>query len=207
TLADLAHVSYVSDANCFDFGVGLDGDVSGGPSVYFKLGYGRIFPFGRWQVQPTVDFYWAMDRTSRLGILNNYDTTINILGYSADPYFTQIYTDDYGNEDVYTYTAGDLDVNYTRNSFLAVPKVLVGTILWRHLYVGIEAGWLQQLAQSNVIKLVQYDAYGSGASNVVGKVHLKTNGSLTGPELAFNLGWCIPYHPRPQRNYYYNNNE
>ncbi|HEV2353679.1 MAG TPA: hypothetical protein VGR89_05515 [Puia sp.] len=205
TLADLAHVSYVSYANSFDFGVGLDGDMSGGASVYFKLGYGRIFTTGRWQIQPTLDLYWAMDRSSRLGILNNYDTTITILGFTADPSFTQLYTDDYGNEYVYTYDAGDLDVNYKRSSLLAVPKVQAGTILWRHLYVGIEAGWLQQLAQSSVIKLIQYDAYGSGASNVVGKVHLKANGSLTGPEFAVNVGWCIPYHPQRQRNYYYRN--
>ncbi len=201
TLGALAHISYVTNANCFDVGFGLNGDMSGGPSVYFKLGYGRIFTFGRWQVQPTVDLYWAMDRTSRLGILNNYDSAINILGYTADPYFNQTYTDDYGNIYVSTYYAGTLDVNYTRNSFLAVPKVLLGTILWRHLYVGIEAGWMQQLAQSSVIKLIQYDAGGSGTSNLVGKVHMKTNGSLTGPEFALNLGWCIAYHPHRNRSY------
>ncbi|HLX65630.1 MAG TPA: hypothetical protein VKR41_01500 [Puia sp.] len=201
TLADLARVSYISYANCFDAGVGLDGDIGGGPSVYFKLGYGRIFTFGRWQVQPTLDLYWAMDRASRLGILNNYDSTISILGFTAYPYFTQTYTDDYGNVYPTTYYSGDLDVNYKRNSFIAVPKVLLGTILWRHLYVGMEAGWFQQVAQSSVIKLIQYDAYGSGESNVVGKVHLRTNGSLSGPEFALNLGWCIPYHPHSNRNY------
>jgi len=202
TLADLAHLSYVSNANCFDFGLGLDGDVAGGPSVYLKLGYGRIFTFGRWQVQPTLDLYWTMDRTSRLGILNNYDSSINILGFTASPYFEETYTDDYGYDYVNTYASGALDVNYKRNSFLALPKVLLGTILWRHLYAGIEVGWLQQLAQSSVIKLVQYDADGSGASNVVGKEHLKANGSLTGAEFALNVGWCIPYHHSRRPRYY-----
>lgn len=200
TLADLVRVSYVTGANSFDFGFGLDGDVSGGASVYFKLGYGRIFTFGRWQVQPTVDVYWAMDRASRLGILNNLDSSINILGYTANPYFYDTYTDEYGDVYTDTYYAGDLDVNYKRNSFLAVPKVLLGTIFWHHLYVGVEAGWLQQLAQISSIKLIQYDAFGSGNSNVVGKVRVKPNGSLTGPEFALNVGWCIPYRSRKYRN-------
>jgi hypothetical protein len=71
------------------------------------------------------------------------------------------------------------------------PKVLLGTVLWRKFYFGIEAGWLLQLGQSTTIKLTQYDESDDSNSNPVGKVHLNANGSPGGPEVALNVGWCF----------------
>ncbi len=190
-LGDLIHGAYISNNSCFDLGLGLNGDMGGEANAYIKFGYGYIFRFGPLQVQPTLDFYWALDGPVTMGTINNKDSIINILGFTAKSQFTETSSDDNGNNTTTTYNAGSLDVDYKRNSFLAAPKVLLGSLFWRHLYVGIEAGWLLQMAQSATIKLTQYDENDGSNSNPIGKVHLSANGSLGGPEIALNVGWCF----------------
>jgi hypothetical protein len=103
----------------------MGGDVNG----YIKFGYGYIFHFGRLRVQPTLDFYWTFDGPITMGNINNKDSNINILGFTANSQFTQTSSDDNGNTSTTTYNAGTLELNYKRNSFLAAPKVLLGTVL------------------------------------------------------------------------------
>jgi hypothetical protein len=190
-LGDLLHGAYISNNSCLDLGLGLNGDMSNDVSAYIKFGYGYIFRFGRLQVQPTLDFYWALDGPVTMGTINNKDSNINILGFTAKSQFTETSSDANGNTTTDTYNAGTLEINYKRNSFLAAPKVLLGTVLGRHLYVGVEAGWLLQMWQTTTIKLTQYDENDGTNTNAVGKVHLNTNGSLGGPEVALNVGWCF----------------
>lgn len=190
-LADIIHGAYVTDNNYFDFGIGINGDMNDDQQGYLKFGYGRIFHAGCWQIQPTLDLYVAFDGPDKLGTIDNKDSTIYVLGFTAKPQFTVTSSDANGNPETDTYNAGTLEVAYKRNSFLAAPKVLFGTLISRRVYVGIEAGWLLQLGQSSTIKLVQYDENDDGNSNPVGKVHLGQNGSLTGPEVALNVAYCF----------------
>ena len=186
---DLFHGAYISNNNCFDMGLGLNGDMSYQINAYVKLGYGYIFRFGRLRIQPTLDFYWALDGPVTMGTINNKDSNINILGFTAKSQFTL--TDSCDGSPAPVYNAGTLDVNYKRNSFLAAPKIQLGTVVCRSVYVGVEAGWLLQLGQSATIKLTQVDEHDDSNTNPVGKVHLKANGSLSGPEIALNIGLCF----------------
>jgi hypothetical protein len=77
---DLIRGAWISNHNSFDLGAGYNQDTHGGTlNGYFKFGYGYIFRFGRLQVQPSMDLYWAIDDISNLGTIDNTGVDISLL--------------------------------------------------------------------------------------------------------------------------------
>ncbi len=177
---DMLHATCVFNHNSINLGAGYNADISGtGLNSYIKAGYGYIFRFGRLQVQPSVDFYAMLDGPANLGSIDNSGVNLSLLGYSAH---AQFYSTSFDattfQSEAHTYNADNLEIDYYRISYLAEPKLVLGTILWRKMYIGVEGGWLLQMAQAGRFDLRQN---GGGTSNVVGKVYLSDHGSLGGP--------------------------
>ena len=191
---DLLRGAWISNHNSFDLGAGYNRDTYGGSlNGYFKFGYGYIFRIGRLQVQPSMDFYWAIDDITNLGTIDNTGVDISLLGHTAHAQWTEEALDANDNSITYTYNASRLQIDYERSTLLAEPKLVAGTLLWRRLYIGIEGGWMVQLSQSSFFTLTQY---GDQGSNQVGTPSASNHGSPAGPEVAFNVGYCFggDYH-------------
>jgi hypothetical protein len=187
---DMIDATYVFNHNSINLGIGYIADISGtGLNAYIKAGYGYIFRLGRLQVQPSVDFYTMMDGPVNLGTIDNSGVNLSLLGHSAH---AQFYSTSFNSStflsEAYTYNADNLEIDYYRISFLAEPKLALGTILWRSMYIGVEGGWLLQMAQAGRFDLRQN---GGGTSNVAGKVYLSDHGSLGGPGVGIKIGYCF----------------
>ncbi len=186
---DLIRGSWVRKHNSVEIGAAYNQDVHNGIlNGYFHAAYGYIFRFGRVQVQPTLGLYWALDEIAKLGTIDNSGVDIHLLGRTAPAQWTVDESDINYSPVTYTYNASELRIDYNRSSLLAAPKLVAGILLWRRLYTGIEAGWLLQLSASGFLTLTQYDGH---HSNDIGTVNTDSHGSLGGPEVAFNIGYCF----------------
>ncbi|HEY4149477.1 MAG TPA: hypothetical protein VGM41_11135 [Chitinophagaceae bacterium] len=186
---DLIRGTWVRKHNSFEVGAAYNQDVHDGIlNGYFHAGYGYIFRFGRLQVQPTLDLYWALDEIAKLGTIDNSGVDVHLLGRTAPAQWTVDESDINYSPVTYTYKADKLRIDYNRSSLLAVPKLVAGVLLSRRFYAGIEAGWLLQLSSSAFFTLTQYAGH---RSHDIGTVNTDPHGSLGGPEIAFNIGYCF----------------
>lgn len=187
---DLIRGTWVSNHNSFDIGAGYNQDTHDGElSGYLRVGYGYIFRFGRWQLQPSLDFYFTDDEIPKVANIDNNGVDINLLGQTANAQWSETVSDVNGNPLTYTYNASRLQVDYDREGVLVVPGLMAGTLLWRRLYVGIEGGWLIQLSEGGFYRLTQYD--NDHHSNQIGTPNTSGHGSLAGPGFAINAGYCL----------------
>jgi hypothetical protein len=187
---DMLLVTHVFNHNSINLGFGYNADISGtGLNSYIKAGYGYIFRLGRLQVQPSVDFYAMLDGPANLGTIDNSGVDLSLLGYAAHAqFYSTTFNATTFQSEAHTYNADNLEIDYYRVSYLAEPKLVLGTILWRKMYIGVEGGWLLQMAQAGRFDLRQN---GGGTSNVVGKVYVNDHGSLGGPGVGINIGYCF----------------
>jgi hypothetical protein len=188
---DMVDVAAVFRHNKINLGLGYNEDMHGTPlNQYLKAGYGYIFHCGRLQVQPSVDLYVMFDGPAKMGFINNSGVNISLLGYTAQSQFTTSsnQTNFFGVSSDQTYHAANLEIDYMRTSFMAEPKLALGIFLWQKMYVGIEAGWMLQIAQISNIRLLQ-----NAADNayLVGRVYIADKGSLGGPGVGINIGYRL----------------
>jgi hypothetical protein len=185
---DMIHGGYVFDHNSINLGIGYNYDMnSAGLAAYIKLGYGYIFRFGRLQIQPTADLYVNMDGPAKLGFIDNNGVNLAVLGESIHARFLSTSFDATSfTSQTATINAGNLEIDYNRTSYLAEPKLIIGTFVRKKLYLGIEGGWMLQIAQTSVLKLLQN---GDGGSNVAARIPIGEHGSLGGPCVAINIGY------------------
>ncbi len=62
--------------------------------------------------------------------------------------------------------------------------------LKKKVFLGIEGGWMVQVAQTSTLKLVQ------NGENVAAKVQVSQHGSLGGPAVGLIVGWCFYTKPK-----------
>src|SRR6185312_16205997 len=145
---------------------------------YFKGGYARVLRFhrNRFRFQPGVDLYGVLGSQVEMGRIDNRNQTLQWLGYTAAPQWTETHGDRSGTYTT-TYTADHLGVFYRRNALLIEPRLKLAATLGG-LVLGLEAGWMLQLSQGCIVVFKQEDA--SGNSNTIGRRHEPHNGSLSG---------------------------
>jgi hypothetical protein len=190
---DMIHGGYVFNHNSINVGIGYNYDMnSTGLNAYIKLGYGYIFRMGAWQVQPSVDLYVNMDGPVTLGNINNSGVDLSVLGDSIHSrfYSTSYSTAAFLTSQTTLLNATDLEIKYARTSYLAEPKLVVGMIWKKGLYLGVEGGWMLQMAQTSTLKLEQNE------DNVAAKIHISQHGSLGGPAVGLIVGWCFYTKPK-----------
>ena len=167
---DFINAEVAWNHHSIDFGMGLSQELKDIEGGYFKGGYRYHLPFKGVRIKAGLDLYYVMGSDNKLGSIDNKDQEIDLLGYKAKSQWTETSSDDDGNTETNTYYANKLDVQYQRSSFLAEPKIAI-TTTGKHFAFGLEAGWMFQLVQDDVIELQQSDTKGK-TTHTVGNVSI-----------------------------------
>ncbi|HXB09843.1 MAG TPA: hypothetical protein VNW04_22120 [Puia sp.] len=185
-MGDIMNVEVTSRHHAINGGIGLYPDIGSNTAGYLKSGYRWVLPFHRnkFQLKAGADVYLVLGSGMELGRIDNKNTTLELLGFTAGPQWTETYSSRNGSY-TNTYNADHLSVLYRRNGLLVAPKVALSTNLKR-LVLGLEAGWMLQLSQGCVLLLQQQD--GGDNRHTIGKIHEPRNGSMSGPYAALSIG-------------------
>jgi len=186
-VGDIMNIEVTSKSHAINGGIGLFQDIAANDGGFLKAGYSRVLPLHRrrFRLQLGVDLYGVLSSDMELGRIDNKGQTIQFLGYTSPPQWTETYSDRFGTH-TKTYDADHLSILYRRNGLLIEPKVVVATSLKR-LALGVEAGWMLQLSQGCILKLQQQDG-GNNDRHTIGKIHEPRNGSMSGLYVAFRVG-------------------
>jgi len=168
-----------------DAGSGLFHTRSFDDDGYLRAGYSRVFRDHRSRFQPGVDLSVVLGNQLELGRIDNRGQTLQLLGHTAGPQWTESYTDSRGNYHSTTYTADYLSVFYRRDALLIRPNMAIATTFGK-LVVGLHAGWVFQLSQGCLLLLQQADD--SNDLNTIARIHQPHNGSLSGPYASVSIG-------------------
>ena len=187
-VGDIMNFEVTSEHHAINGGFGLFEDVGANDGGYLKTGYRWVLLFHRkrFQFKPGADLYGILGSEMKMGSIDNKGKIIQLLGFTAQPQWTTSYTSRSGNTTYTTHESDHVNILYRRNGLVVEPKVVVSTSLGR-LTLGLESGWMFQLAQGCAILLKQADA-GDGDWNTIGKIHQPHNGSLTGFYGALQVG-------------------
>jgi hypothetical protein len=186
-IGDLMNFEVTSKRHAINGGIGLYPEVGSNDGGYFKAGYRWVLPFHRnkFQLKPGADLYGVLGGQMELGRIDNKNKTLQMLGYTALPEWTETSSGRYGTSTT-TYSADHLSVLYRRNGLLVEPKVVLSTT-FKRLVLGLEAGWMLQLSQGCILPLQQQDG-GDDNMHTIGKIHEPHNGSMSGPHAALSIG-------------------
>jgi hypothetical protein len=124
----------------------------------------------------------------KLGSINNSNQTIQFLGYTANPKYSNTSTDDDGNVDTFTFTVKHLNVLYRQLETSLLPKISIGSNPYYHATLskdgthmrGRAINWELALGynipfyDNEKIYVVQYKNF--IARNPVAKLPLNTSG-------------------------------
>ena len=180
---DIVHSRYAINA-----GIGLFFTSNSDDGGYFKAGYTRVLHFNRnrFRFQPGIDLYGVLGSPLELGRIDNRDQTLQLLGHTAGPQWTETISTRSGSY-TKTYSSDHLSVLYRRNTLLIQPKVeLAATI--RRLVLALQAGYMLQLSQGCVLLLQQQDGSNDNR-NTVAKIHQPHNGSFNGLYTSLSIGY------------------
>lgn len=186
-MGDIMNFEATAKGHAINGGIGYFQDARPDDAGYFEGGYRRVLPFhrNRFRFAAGADLYFVLGSGIELGWIDNKNQTIQLLGYSVPPDWTE--TSSYrGTTHTYTYNADHLSVQYRRDGLLVEPKAGVTTTRKR-LVLALEAGWMFQLVQGCVLILQQQDS-GNEDRHTAAKIKEPHNGSMSGLYMALRVG-------------------
>ena len=186
-MADVVNIESIRRRHTINGGFCLFQDGANNVGALLKAGYSRVLPLHRshFRLQFGVDLDGVLGGYLEMGQIDNKGQTIQFLGYTATPQWTETHSGRYSTY-TKTYDADHLSFIYQRNALLTEPKVVMATSI-KKLYLGVEAGWMLQLLQGCTLKAEQEDG-GSNNRNTIAKMHEPRNGSMSGLYVAIRVG-------------------
>jgi hypothetical protein len=188
-VADVFNLEFSNEHNSVNMGLGLYNGISGTYSVYLKGGYSFVTPVNRFlQLKPGINLLYLFSHNEKLGSIDNYGQTVDLLGVISGPEFTvDTDTDPDGPVQNSDFETDHLDVKYSRSNLIFEPKVTLSTRpVGGRVVFGLEGGWFIQVLQSNGVQLTQVAT--DGTTNSLGKIRLRNNGNVNGPYLGISIG-------------------
>lgn len=194
---DFSKLAYVGDIMNFDFansryainaGFGLFFPKASDDGGYLKAGYARVLHFHRnhFRFLPGIDLYAVLGAPLELGRIDNRDQTLQLLGHTAAPQWTETHSSRNGSY-TKTYSSDHLSVLYRRNALLIQPKLQLAVTI-RRLVLALQAGYMLQLSQGSVLLLQQQDGSNDN-QNTIAKIHQPHNGSFNGLYTSLSIGY------------------
>jgi hypothetical protein len=113
----------------FDLNTRIVGNVSGG--------YGHMWYFNglgehannvidkRFVLKASMNVVYDVN-DGNIGIIDNTNSTINVLGLTANPQYTETTSDDDGNTETDTYSAQNLNISYVQKELSLSPRISIG---------------------------------------------------------------------------------